>query len=140
MKRRTVSRLPGDRDRQKIEGRHSEIGSLILNLYRARLAASAGLSVRAPVDFTSLSQAQKAELAAPAGESEVDFGRLRTAPPSEESLRAVTEKHRRYIPGYKERLRSLILLARESGIEPIFATQPAVYGPAVFTGLLRRSG
>ncbi len=34
----------------------------------------------------------------------------------------------RYVPPYRERLRRIVALCRESGIEPVLVTQPALYG------------
>ena len=38
---------------------------------------------------------------------------------------------KRFIPSYKNRLRTLILLCRQNQIEPLFLTQPALYGKGI---------
>ena len=39
--------------------------------------------------------------------------------------------HRAHLPAYAERLEELARLSREAGMEPVFLTQPALYGPVV---------
>jgi lysophospholipase L1-like esterase len=43
---------------------------------------------------------------------------------------ATLARHRQYLPGYRERILRLIALCRRNGAEPVFVTQPALYGPA----------
>jgi hypothetical protein len=63
------------------------------------------------------------------------FLRLEALPkarPGRQRSEAALEEHRvGYLPGYRQRVRSLVRLCREAGIEPVLITQPALYGPTV---------
>lgn len=61
-------------------------------------------------------------------------GDLRTSPKYSGNVdeQAVRAEHRtRFLPAYGDRLREHIRIARASGIEPIFLTQPALFGDAI---------
>lgn len=60
-----------------------------------------------------------------------DFTELLTGPTPPEDAQAELARHRdnAYF-GYRDRLEDLVAISRSAGIIPIFATQPAVYGPA----------
>ena len=87
---------------------HSEVVSLGLNLARAARARERGL-----------------------GHSEVD---LTTAPElalDEETMARIEAEARQALPGYRERLREIVRLTREHDINPVFVTQPALFGDGV---------
>jgi hypothetical protein len=88
---------------------HSEVASLLLNLYRYSRARSQGLP-----------------------HTKVNLKTARDAPYPDADLDAVLEEHSRsYIPLYAGRLRKLIGLCRTNGIVPVLITQPALFGPGV---------
>lgn len=45
--------------------------------------------------------------------------------------KALREHRERFLPGYRDRLRSLVKACRRAQIVPVFVTQPALYGPVV---------
>jgi hypothetical protein len=56
-------------------------------------------------------------------------GQLEVAPEAGAALKR--EHQEKYLTPFQERVEKLIVLARESGIEPVFLTQPALYGNGV---------
>ena len=89
---------------------HSEVVSILLNLYRFYFPA-----------YTKLSQ--------------IDERDIRTLKPKEipaAEEEAIIEKYRQnYLPDYRLRLEKLINLAWANQIDPALITQPALYGNAV---------
>ncbi|MGA7578513.1 MAG: SGNH/GDSL hydrolase family protein [Desulfobaccales bacterium] len=89
---------------------HSEVVSILLNLYRFYFPA-----------YTKLSQ--------------IDERDIRTLKPKEipaAEEEPIIEKYRQnYLPDYRLRLEKLINLARANQIDPVLITQPALYGNAV---------
>jgi len=65
------------------------------------------------------------------GHSAVDVRQLRELKLDPDVVAAELAQHDRYLPGYENRLARIIALCREHGIEPVFITQPALYGMAV---------
>ena len=62
----------------------------------------------------------------------VDFARLKTIDVPDDSLRAIINYHQnQYLTPYSRRLQELIDVAREHGIEPVFMTQPIIYGEVI---------
>ena len=51
--------------------------------------------------------------------------------PKEEQMRMKQEYERNYLKEYEIRLRRLIQLSKNNGIEPVFITQPALYGKGI---------
>lgn len=49
----------------------------------------------------------------------------------EEAITLALEKHKKYLMSYEMRLNKLIQISRGNGIEPIFLTQPTLYGYGV---------
>jgi lysophospholipase L1-like esterase len=45
--------------------------------------------------------------------------------------KALAEHRASYVPGYRDRLRSIVKVCRRAGIVPVLITQPALYGPVV---------
>src|SRR5262249_30222496 len=59
---------------------------------------------------------------------------LRATPaflPGKKRREDLLQMHRAHLPGYAERLEELVRLCRDAGMEPVFLTQPALYGEAV---------
>ena len=93
-----------------------EIVSTVLNLYRYKEAVSRGLAHR----VVQISDAT------------VDFNLLGVSDDSSDTTGAVLAIHaEEFIPAYKNRLRELIDLTKSNGIEPVFITQPVIYGEGV---------
>ncbi|HOC42263.1 MAG TPA: SGNH/GDSL hydrolase family protein [Thermoanaerobaculales bacterium] len=88
---------------------HSELGSLLLNLYRVGRARFLGLPHEV-LDWTS----------------------LKTTVYPESNLDAMIAEHsQRYLPLYEKRLRRLISSCAAAGVFPVFITQPTLFGPGV---------
>jgi lysophospholipase L1-like esterase len=88
----------------------SEVAALGANLYRNYISNPAYLAAYAKLDLTKL-------------------GYLKVSREVEE--RYVTRSSKPYIQSYQTRLKRLIDISREAGIEPVFITQPLLLGPAV---------
>lgn len=78
---------------------------------------------------------------------EIDLKSYSTLEITPEQRQAIKQLHReKYLPLFGERIRELIALSRGHGMEPVFLTQPVLYGPGVdeLTGInlaaLRVSG
>ena len=78
---------------------------------------------------------------------EIDLKSYRTLAVTPERKQEIKQLHReKYLPGFGERIQELIKLSRAHGMEPVFLTQPVLYGPVVddLTGInlaaLRVSG
>jgi lysophospholipase L1-like esterase len=87
---------------------HSEVASTTLNLVRAARAHRSGF-----------------------GHSQID---LPTAPRlalDASVIDATIADHERYLEGFRERLRTIAELCQANRIEPIFVTQPALFGEGV---------
>lgn len=66
------------------------------------------------------------------GHNQIDPLALKTLEMSEEKERSTIEEHtREFIPYYKKRVKRLVELAKNNGIEPCLITQPALYGNAI---------
>lgn len=87
---------------------HSEVLSLVQNLARARQAQQRGF-----------------------GHSEIDVAALKDMAIDPASASDTTRKYRELLPAYSQRLRRIVALCREHGIEPILVTQPALFGSVV---------
>jgi lysophospholipase L1-like esterase len=62
----------------------------------------------------------------------VDFARLKTLEVPGESLNSMLNYHRaQYLIPYARRLQELIDMSREHAIEPVFMTQPIIYGEVI---------
>jgi lysophospholipase L1-like esterase len=88
---------------------HSELGSVLLNLYRIGRARLRGLPHKV-VDWKSIST---------------------TAYPEPDLDSLIAEHSQKYLPLYEERLRRLISACAEAGVFPVFITQPTLLGPGV---------
>jgi hypothetical protein len=86
----------------------SEILSLAQNLHRLRQAQQRGF-----------------------GHSEIDVAALKDLDIDERSAASTRQKHAALIPRYAERLRTIVALCRDHGIDPIFVTQPALFGSVI---------
>ena len=87
----------------------SEVYSLGLNLYRYFVVQRRGLLHR-----------------------EVDLKKEGTLEvPVEIQAETLQRYRRQFLPYYRARLEQLIRVCRENGIEPIFITQPTLYGPGI---------
>lgn len=78
---------------------------------------------------------------------EIDLKSYSTLAITPEQKQAIKQLHReKYLPLFRERIQELIALSRGHGMEPVFLTQPVLYGPVVdeLTGInlagLRVSG
>ncbi len=88
--------------------RYSETVSLGLNLARAAVARNRGL-----------------------GHSELDVRRATHLVLNPEAMNRTEADYEKYLPGFAERLRQIGALTRANGIEPVFVTQPALFGDVV---------
>lgn len=85
----------------------SKILSLLLNLYRAHRAQEIGLGDARQIDPDEFSQIKL----------------------TEKEIARIKEQHRSgSIKGYEKRVKKMIELCRDNGMEPILVTQPALYG------------
>jgi lysophospholipase L1-like esterase len=87
---------------------YSEVASLVLDTYRTITSYHLGLA-HENVDLTK----QGYENPSPLEETQY------------------LEKHRRGLPGYEARLKRLIQMCKDAGIEPVLITQPMLAGPVV---------
>ena len=87
----------------------SEVYSLGLNLYRYLVAQRRGLLHR-----------------------EVDLKKQGTVEVPVEIQQETLRKYRQeFLPYYRARLEKLVRVSRVNGIEPVFITQPTLYGPGI---------
>lgn len=92
---------------------HSEVAAAALNLYRYYFPKSV-----------------MAVAARKMGEIDLkSYGQLEVAPAAGAALKR--EHQEKYLTPFRERVERLIALSRGSGIEPVFLTQPALYGNGV---------
>jgi lysophospholipase L1-like esterase len=62
----------------------------------------------------------------------IDFAKLKTLDIDDDHLKELLEQHKEhYLNPYGQRLQRLIDMARRHDIEPVFITQPMIYGPAI---------
>lgn len=62
----------------------------------------------------------------------IDFARLKTLDVSDNSLNSILNNHKdQYLTPYARRLQELIDVARGHAIEPVFMTQPIIYGEVI---------
>jgi len=95
---------------------HSEVFSLGVNLYRYIQAKLIGVEHRA-FDFSSLEKK----------------GYYKLTEEEEELQKKVIQIHKsKFSNGYKKRLETLVRISRENNIEPIFITQPTLYGDFIY--------
>ena len=83
----------------------SEVANLVVNFARAARARDRGF-----------------------GHSEVDLRAAEDFALDSDVIEHTERKHAGYIPAYGERLRAIATLTRSSGIEPVWMTQPALFG------------
>lgn len=88
---------------------HSEFFAVLLNFYRYYKAKVEGVDHDAELDLK-----RSAFLILPEG-----------------AKQRALQKHRQYLPDYKTRLKKIVKISRENGIDPVFITQPALYGNAI---------
>jgi lysophospholipase L1-like esterase len=86
---------------------HSELLSLGLNFYRYTLAKSRGLSASDQIDLATMGQ--------------INLDRAYC-----EKMKTLQQE--KYLPGYETRLRKLIKIVKQNSIEPVFITQPLIFG------------
>jgi lysophospholipase L1-like esterase len=64
--------------------------------------------------------------------AKIDFAKLNTLEVDDEKVARILEGHRKhYLKPYAQRLQKLIDVARGHGIEPVFITQPMIYGNVI---------
>lgn len=64
--------------------------------------------------------------------SQVDLSNFEAITLTNEYMDRVLEEHdERYLPLYRDRLMDIMRISRENGIEPIFITQPALFGKGI---------
>jgi lysophospholipase L1-like esterase len=62
----------------------------------------------------------------------IDFGKLKTLQVDDHRLKALLAQHKEhYLIPYGQRLQQLIDMARQHAIEPVFITQPTIYGDVI---------
>jgi hypothetical protein len=62
----------------------------------------------------------------------IDFAKLKTLDVPDESLNSIVNNHKaQYLTPYARRIQELIDVAREHAIEPVFMTQPIIYGEVI---------
>jgi lysophospholipase L1-like esterase len=88
--------------------RYSETVSLGVNLARAAVARNRGL-----------------------GHSEIDVRRSAHLVLNPDAMARTEDDYEKYLPDYAERLRRIASLTRANGIEPVFVTQPALFGDVI---------
>jgi lysophospholipase L1-like esterase len=92
---------------------YSEVAAAALNLYRYYFPKSV-----------------MAVAARKMGEIDLkSYGQLEVAPEARAALKR--EQQEKYLAPFRERVQTLIALSRSRGIEPVFLTQPVLYGNAV---------
>lgn len=103
---------------------HSELVALFQNIRRLRASQSLGLSSRTVVQFHSV---------IPSTEQYPDYRTLGVSTASSTLSEVVGDQTdlQEYLAAYRLRLEQLIFTVRQSDIEPILVTQPALYGPAI---------
>ena len=88
---------------------YSEAVSLALNAYRTIQARSQGLN-----------------------HTSVDLQKVETVPLEQTGWQETEILHReRFLPGFERRLAELVQVSRSNGIEPVFVTQPALFGNGI---------
>jgi lysophospholipase L1-like esterase len=91
---------------------HSEVVAVVQNAYRAAWTRQRGF-----------------------GHSQIDVSTLPQRSIDEQTIDRTLQEHRtRYLDGYTRRLTTLAELCRANGIQPVFVTQPALFGEAVDAG------
>ncbi len=91
---------------------YSEVLIIALNTYRYIKAKNMGLTHNTEINLEEVSK------------ETIDI--------SKENEFLVKQMHKeKYLNGYEMRLRRLIDISRENGIEPVFITQPALYGGVI---------
>ena len=85
---------------------HSEVANMLLNFARAARARERGF-----------------------GHSELDLRHIEDWALDDDHIERVVEQHRTNLSGYAARLKEIAALTRSAGIEPVWLTQPALYGP-----------
>jgi lysophospholipase L1-like esterase len=88
--------------------RHSAIAATALNLRRGWEAQQVNLPYR-----------------------EIDLLATPSFLPGKKRRQDLLATHRAHLPAYAERLEELVRLSRQAGMEPVFLTQPALYGEAI---------
>ena len=86
------------------------------------------------VNFRRYSKAKRMGLTHPI----FNFAELKEVDISPEKAQALLKEHQeKYLPGYEARLNKLIDISRAHGIEPVFITQPMVFGDLIdpYTGI-----
>jgi lysophospholipase L1-like esterase len=86
----------------------SEVLALAMNLRRMRQAQQRGF-----------------------GHSELDVAALHDLDIDDQTAAETRNKYAALIPAYVERLHAIIALCRDHAIDPIFVTQPALFGPVI---------
>jgi len=62
----------------------------------------------------------------------IEFDKLKTLPVDDHRLKALLAQHKKhYLIPYGQRLQQLIDMARRHAIEPVFITQPTIYGDVI---------
>lgn len=90
---------------------YSDAVALAIALLRYKRAVDLGLVYRGQIDVEQIPKA--------------------SAPPPEEHDRLEAMHRETQIPHFRNRLLEIVELSRSHGIEPVFVTQPGLYGPAV---------
>ena len=71
------------------------------------------------------------------GHFAIDPGTREQLSMTADGVAAILRQYEPYLPAFRDRLLAIIALSRANGIEPVFVTQPALFGEAVdpFTGV-----
>lgn len=107
--------------------KHFELASLILNLVQLQGAEESGL-VHREVDFLAWRNEKTDAKTGLLGESETNYQILGISTTIAEDLEEVLPHYQPALIKFESRIRELITLTRGFNIEPVLATQPAVYG------------
>ena len=89
---------------------YSDTVALTVSLLRYKRARDLGLIYRGQVDVEQLEH---------------------LSTPQEEAVRMKASHRETHVPPYRRRLVEMIEISRAEGIEPVFVTQPGLYGPAI---------
>jgi lysophospholipase L1-like esterase len=91
---------------------YSEVLTVALNIYRSIKARNMGVAHNTAIDLKEISK------------------EIMEIPEEKKDL--VKQSHtEKFLEGYEGRLKKLVEMARENGIEPVLVTQPVLYGDAI---------
>ncbi|GEM_PF-136512 len=101
---------------------YSELANLTLNIYRNFKAADAAAGQLGQVMVKQVSRGVALDV-------QLDLTKFEHVATRQTEIDAALQEHRQnFLAGYAERVRNLVEVSRQNGIEPVLMTQPALYG------------